>query len=397
MTDFIPYSRQQIDDDDIAAVVASLRSDYLTTGPRVDTYEEAFAATCGARYAVAVSSGTAGLHLACIAAGIGPGSECITTPITFVATTNAALYCGGTPVFADVCDDTVNLDPEMVRERLTPRSEALFPVHFAGHPCDMQALHEIAAARGLMMIEDACHALGATTPDGIVGDCRYSDMTVFSTHPVKAIATGEGGVITTNSPALNDRLRKLRTHGITRDPRQMANDLGGWYYEMQELGYNYRLSDIQCALGQNQLTKLGKFIARRREIAQRYRDALDGIPGILLPTERSGYGSAWHLFVIRFTAPIPDIRRAAFDLLRAAGLGVNVHYLPVYLQPYYCSQFGDRSGLCPNAERYYDQAISIPLHAGMSDADVERVIATVRSVATSLQASIITAVSRPAA
>jgi perosamine synthetase len=383
-SDFIPYSRQLIEDDDIAAVVAALRSDYLTTGPQVDAYEEAFAAACGARYAVAVASGTAGLHLACMAAGVGPGSECITTPITFVATANAAIYCGSTPVFADVCEDTINIDPSAVERRLSPRTEALLPVHFAGHACDMPALHRIAEAHGLMMIEDACHALGASTPEGPVGACLHSDMTVFSTHPVKAIATGEGGVVTTNRPALNDRLRLLRTHGITRAPHQMARDEGGWYYEMQELGFNYRISDIQCALGLSQLHKLERFIARRRQVAARYREELTSVPGLILPTERPGHASAWHLFAVRFTAPPQTARRNAYDRLRAAGLGVNVHYRPVYLQPYYQARYGDQSGACPIAERYYEQAVSIPLHAGMTDDQVERVIAAVRAVASEL-------------
>ncbi|HZO91663.1 MAG TPA: UDP-4-amino-4,6-dideoxy-N-acetyl-beta-L-altrosamine transaminase [Chthonomonadaceae bacterium] len=385
MNDFIHYGRQWIDEDDIEAVVEALRSDWLTTGPRVEAFEEAFAAAVGARYAVAVSSGTAALHLACLAAGIGPGSEAITSPITFVATANAPLYCGSQPVFADVCGDTVNLDPEQAQARLTFRTSALLPVHFGGHACDMPVLRAIADRHGLAVIEDACHALGAQTPEGIVGDCRYSDMTVFSMHPVKAIATGEGGMITTNRPALNDRLRLLRSHGITRAPERLTCEEGGWYYEMQALGYNYRLSDIQCALGHSQLKKLATFITRRREIAARYTAAFADLPDLRLPVERAGHRSAWHLYVVRFPGIQAGARRWVFDRLRAANLGVNVHYIPVYRQPYYRDNFPFPPGLCPNAERYYREAITLPLYPGMTDAQVEYVIATVRRVALELQ------------
>jgi perosamine synthetase len=384
MNDFIPYSRQWIDEDDVQAVVDALRSDWLTTGPRIGTFEEAFAASVGARYAVAVSSGTAALHLACLAAGVGPGSEAITSPITFVATANAPLYCGSQPVFADVCDDTINLDPEQAQARVNARTAALLPVHFAGHACDMPVLRSIADRHGLAVIEDACHALGAQTPEGTVGDCRYSDMTVFSTHAVKALATGEGGVITTNRAALNERLRLLRSHGVTRAPERLTCEEGGWYYEMQALGFNYRITDVQCALGLSQLRKLATFIMRRREIAARYNAAFADLPNIRLPWERDGHRSAWHLYVIRFPGVSAGTRRWLFDTLRAANLGVNVHYLPVYRQPYYRDNFGFSPGLCPNAERYYREAITLPLYPMMTDAQVETVIATVRRVALEL-------------
>jgi UDP-4-amino-4,6-dideoxy-N-acetyl-beta-L-altrosamine transaminase len=385
MNDPIPYSRQWIDEDDIQAVAEALRSDWLTTGPRIAAFEEAFAAVVGARYAVAVSSGTAALHLACLAAGVGPDSEAITSPITFIATANAPLYCGSHPIFADVCDDTINLDPEQAQARVNERTAALLPVHFAGHACDMPVLRAIADRHGLAVIEDACHALGAQTPEGIVGDCRYSDMTVFSTHAIKAVTTGEGGIITTNRAVLNDRLRLLRSHGVTRAPERLTCDEGDWYYEMQALGFNYRITDIQCALGHSQLTKLPTFIARRQEIATRYNTAFADLSNVRLPVERIGHRSAWHLYVLRFPGVSTGTRRWLFDTLRAAGLGVNVHYLPVYLQPYYRDNYGTMPGLCPNAERYYREALTLPLYPLMTDAQVERVIATVRSAALECQ------------
>lgn len=375
----IPYSRQWIDEEDVEAVVSALRSDFLTTGPQIEAYEEAFAATCGARYAVAVSSGTAALHLACLAAEIPPGSEVITSPITFVATANAPIYCGSAPVFADVCADTINIDPEQVQARITPRTRAILPVHFAGHACDMPVLRSIADRHGLMVIEDACHALGAETPDGgRAGDCRYSELTVFSTHPVKAIATGEGGVITTNSPDLNDRLRRLRAHGITRETGHMTRYDGPWFYQMLELGYNYRITDIQCALGRSQLRRLSTFLARRREIAARYTRAFADLSQLQLPAERPGHRSAWHLYVIRFREAGTMARRHLFERLRAVGLGVNVHYIPVYWHPFYQERFGYPVGTCPEAERYYREAVTLPLYPSMTDAQVDYVIQKVR-------------------
>lgn len=381
----IPYSRQWIDEDDIAAVVETLRSDWLTTGPQVEAFEAEFATACGAKYAVAVSSGTAALHLACLAAGVQSGDECITSPVTFVATANAALYCGATPVFADVCADTINLNPTLVDACRTERTKALLPVHYAGHSCDMPALHAIARRHGLTLIADACHALGALRPDGKVGDCRYSDMTVFSTHPLKAIATGEGGVITTDRTDLYEQLKRLRAHGITRDPARLSNaDEGAWYYEMQELGFNYRITDIQCALGRSQLKKLETFVARRREIAARYTAAFASLPGICVPQERPGYRSAWHLYPVRFPGISAPARHNLFDTLRRAGLGVQIHYLPVYLQPYYRERFGDRVGLCPVAEAWYRETLSLPLYPQMTDPQVETVIARIRHLARAL-------------
>lgn len=378
----IPYSRQIIEEDDIEAVAEALRADLLTTGPGVEAYEEAFAASVGARYAVAVSSGTAGLHLACLAANVEPGSDCVTSPLTFAATANAALYCGSSPRFADIRADTLCIDPERVQQLLTSHTAAILPVHFAGHPCDLPALRRLADKYHCAIIEDACHALGASTSDGTIGDCRYSDMAVFSTHPVKAIATGEGGVITTNRPQLYERLKMLRSHGITRDPARLTRAEGPWYYEMQMLGLNYRICDVQCALGRSQLKKLGRFVARRREISARYQTEMQSIPGLCLPTEAPGMKSAWHLFVVRCAA---GLRSLIFDRLRAEGLGVNVHYLPVYLHPYYQDSLGYSAGLCPIAERAYRESISLPLHAALTDEEVTIIIATVRQVLASVQ------------
>ncbi len=392
----IPYSRQSIDDDDIQAVADALRSDWLTTGPQVEAFEQAFAAKVGARHAVAVSSGTAGLHLACLAAGLSPGAECITSPITFAATANAALYCQARPVFADVCADTVNIDPIEIARKITPRTEAILPVHFAGHACDMPAIHALARTHNLTVIEDACHALGARYEDNAdtkgeintrwrtVGDCRYSDMTVFSTHAVKAIATGEGGIITTNSPTLNERLRLLRSHGITRDPDALLDNEGGWYYEMHDLGFNYRIADAACALGHSQLNKLDDFIAKRRAIAAQYDRAFANVPGLQTPAERAGHQSAYHLYPVRFAGATPALRRRAFEWLRNAGLGVNVHYIPVYRQPYYRDTLGYKPDQCPHAEAYYREAVSIPLYPAMTDAQITYVIDTVLRVATEL-------------
>ena len=393
----IPYSRQSLDDDDIQAVTDALRSDWLTTGPRVDAFEQAFADAVGARYAIAVSSGTAGLHLACLSADIAPGAECITSPITFAATANAALYCNARPVFADVCADTVNINPDEIARHVTPRTAAILPVHFGGHACDMPAIHALAQAHNLTVIEDACHALGARYPiendsgntikTGMVGDCRYSDMTVFSTHAVKAIATGEGGVVTTNSARLNARLRLLRSHGITRDPDDLLANEGGWYYEMRELGFNYRIGDAACALGHSQLNKLDQFITRRRAIAAEYDAAFANVPGLQTPATRPGHQSAYHLYPIRFMGATPSSRRRAFEWLRAAGLGVNVHYIPVYRQPYYQNTLGYAPNQCPNAEAYYGEAVSIPLYPAMTDAQVMFVIQAVQRVACELVTS----------
>jgi perosamine synthetase len=355
-----------------------LRSDWLTTGPKVHEFEEAFAAWVGARYAVSFSSGTAALHGAAFAVGIGAGHEAITSPLTFAATANCVLYQGARPVFADVSADTLNIDPEHIASLVNSRTKALIPVDYAGHPADLDAVHEIAERSGLAVIEDACHALGAEYRGGRLGS--ISHMTVFSFHPVKHLTTGEGGMVTTNDGAIADRLRKFRNHGISSDARDRQRQ-AQWYYEMVLLGFNYRLSDIACALGLSQLAKLETNLSRRREVAARYGTALSQLPGIVLPTARSEVRHAWHLYPIRLDLPkLAAGRDQIFRALRAENIGVNVHYIPVHLHPYYRERFGYRGGEFPVGEHAYDGLITVPLFHGMTDADVNDVIRATEKV-----------------
>lgn len=379
MTDaYIPYGRQSLSEDEIRAVVEVLRSDWLTQGPWIERFEQQLASTCGARHAIAVSSGTAALHLAALAAGIGPGSEAITSPITFLATANCLLYVGGRPVLADIDPRTLCLDPAAVAARITPSTRALLPVHFAGHPCAMAELRELADAHGLVVIEDASHALGARySVDGRwyrVGECAHSAMTIFSFHPVKVITTGEGGAITTNDDELARLLRELRSHGVTRDPARFEGEQGPWHYEMQALGFNYRLTDFQSVLGAHQLARLGTFVTRRRAIASRYHEAFSAEPELILPREDAAVESAYHLYPIQLRT---IDRRRAFDALRRRNLGVNVHYIPLHHHPYYARTLGWTRDGYPNAERYFARALTIPLFPAMSEAQVERVITAV--------------------
>lgn len=370
----IPYATQWIDDGDIEAVVSALRTTHLTQGPMVEQFESKVAAYCGSKYAVAMNSGTSALHAACHAAGIGANDEAITSPITFVASSNCVLYCGGRPVFADVQKDTINIDPEDIKRKITSKTKAIIPVHFAGHPCDMEKISSIAKEKGIKVIEDAAHALGSVYKGSKIGSCKYSDMTILSFHAVKHITTGEGGMVMTNDQELYKKLILFRTHGITRDAEIMTKSDGPWYYEMHELGFNYRITDFQCALGMSQMKKLDSFIRRRREIVQKYQKAFSGIPDLVLPIEREGFRSAWHIYVIR----VKEDRKAVFNSLREKGLGVNVHYYPVYLQPYY-QKLGYKAGTCPKAEEYYSRAITLPLYPKMTDKDVEYVIDAVKA------------------
>ena len=371
----LPYGRQSIEEDDIQAVVETLRSDWLTTGPKIPEFEEAFAAWMGARYAVSFSSGTAALHGAAFAAGIGTGDEAITTPLTFAATANCILYQNGTPIFADVAPDTLNLDPERVGAKITQRTKALLPVDYAGHPADLDAMLEVAEGHGLVVIEDACHALGAEYKGRRVGSIAH--MTVFSFHPVKHLTTGEGGMVTTDNAAYADALRKFRNHGISSGARD-RQQAGQWHYEMVLLGYNYRLTDIACALGLSQLKRLEENLTRRREIAARYTAAFQEMPGICAPVVREEALPAWHLYPIRLELDRLSAGRAEiFRALRAENIGVNVHYIPVHLHPYYRERFGYRGGEFPIAESAYESLISLPMFHGMSDADVEDVIRAV--------------------
>lgn len=374
----IPYGHQTIDEADIQAVERVLRSDYLTTGPAVGAFEEKVAGYAGAKYAAAVSNGTAALHTACLAAGIGPGDEVITSPITFAASANCVLYCGGRPVFADIDPATYNLSPEEIEKKITPRTKAVIPVHFAGRPCEMDAIGEIAKKHGLTVIEDGAHALGAAYHGRRIG--TFSDMTIFSFHPVKPITTGEGGMVVTDDEKLYQRLKLFRSHGITREEWEMegsAPEQGeGWYYQQVALGFNYRMTDLQAALGASQMDKLDGFLQKRREIAARYSRAFAEVPGIGIPEWPKEMESGWHLYVIR----IQEKERAeVYRRLQEAGIGANVHYIPVYRHPYY-QRHGYGEVCCPRAEELYRQIISLPIYPGLTGEEQQQVIDTVRYV-----------------
>src|ERR1700722_14500430 len=374
----LPYGRQTIDEDDIKAVVEVLRSDWLTTGPKVAGFEEAFAVRVGAAHAVSFTSGTAALHAAAFAAGLKSGDEAITTPMTFAATANCILYQNATPVFADVCADTLNLDPEQVERKIGPQTRSIFAVDYAGHPADLDAIIELASRKGLTVIEDACHALGAEYCGRRVGG--IADMTVFSFHPVKHITTGEGGMVTTNNPKFAETLRRFRNHGISSDARQRQS-AGQWHYEMVLLGFNYRLPDIACALGIEQLKKLDVNLTRRREIAARYTAAFRRMPGVIVAAVRPDVNPASHLYPIKMDLEMLRTGRAQiFRALRAENIDVNVHYIPVHLHPYYRERFGYKGGEFPIAECAYSRLISLPMFHGMSDRDTDDVIEAVRKV-----------------
>jgi perosamine synthetase len=374
----LPYGHQSIEESDIRAVVEVLRSDWLTTGPKVGEFEEAFAAKVGAAHAISFTSGTAALHAAAFAAGLKPGDEAITTPLTFAATANCVLYQGATPVFADVSHDTINLDPELAAEKISPRTRVLLPVDYAGHPAAMPQFADLARRHGLIVIEDACHALGAEYQGRRVGS--LADMTVFSFHPVKHVTTGEGGMVTTSSPQFAETLRRFRNHGISSDARQ-RHDAGQWHYEMVLLGFNYRLPDFACALGLEQLKRLDANLARRRKIAATYTAAFRDVPGVIPPAVREEVNPAWHLYPIRLDLPKLTADRAQiFRALRAENIGVNVHYIPVHLHPYYRERFGYRAGEFPAAEDAYARLISLPMFHSMTDGDVADVVEAVHKV-----------------
>ena len=368
----IQYGRQSIDEDDIQAVVDVLRGDFLTTGPSVSAFEKAVCDYTGAKYAVAIANGTAALHAACFAGGIGEGDEVITTPITFAASANCVLYCGGTPIFADIKPDTYNIDPADIRRKITDKTKAIIAVHFTGQPCEMDEIHAIAKEYGLVVIEDAAHALGADYSGIKIGG--LSDMTTFSFHPVKHITTGEGGMITTNSEELYERLLLFRSHGITRNENLMTHNEGGWYYEQLELGYNYRITDIQCALGISQMKKLNRFVERRRELVKRYNEAFAGIDEIICPMQQEGCHNSWHLYVIQ----VPN-RKELYDKLKEAGIYANVHYIPVYKHPYY-QKNGYEEVCCPNAENLYEHMLSLPLYPDLTEEEQDYVIQTVKKI-----------------
>lgn len=378
MARFLPYGRQWVDDDDIAAVTEVLRSTCLTTGPAVEGFESALAAGTGAGHAVAVNSGTSALHAMYFAAGLQPGDEIITSPLTFTATANAALYLGARVRFVDVEADTGNLDPELVEAAISPRTRLIVPVDYAGHPASYDRLHEVARRSGVTVVADAAHSLGAKYHGRSVG--TLATATEVSFHPVKPVTTAEGGAVLTDDAGLAARARVFRTHGITRHTSDLATQAeGAWWYEQHHLGFNYRLTDIQAALGTSQMKKLERFILRRRQIAAAYAAAFSDLAALTLPTVREGVEPGWHLYVVR-VGSAGERRRTFFDRLRELGLGVQVHYIPVYFHPYY-QDLGHERGGCPVAEDFYRRAISLPIYPQMTDADIDSSIERVRRAA----------------
>lgn len=375
----IGYGHQYIDDSDIQAVVDVLKSDFLTCGPKIDEAEAKLCEITGAKYAVLIANGTAALHAAAFAAGIGPGDEVITTPITFAASANCILYCGGTPVFADINPETYNMDPDRVEQCITDRTKAVVAVDFTGQAVEIQRIREICDKHGLVFIEDAAHSLGTKYSGKPVGS--LADMTEFSFHPVKTCTAGEGGAITTNDGELYKKLLLFRTHGITRVQDWMNKPSeGGWYYQQIDLGYNYRVTDMQAALLSSQLDKLDMFAARRKELVRRYDEAFSEKPEIIIQKEIPESDTVRHLYIIQLNLDLlTGGRREVYDALLAEGVGVNVHYIPVYSFPYY-QKLGYKTGSCPNAERLYERIISIPLFYSMTNEDQEKVIEAVKKV-----------------
>lgn len=374
----IHYGRQWIDEDDIQAVVDVLRSDFLTMGPAIGRFDDDLSSVCGVRHAVCISNGTAALHAAMVAADVGPGDEVVTSPITFAASANCALYVGARPVFADIDPVTYNIDPDDIERKITPRTKAIVPVHFTGQPYDMDRVNEIARAHRLTVIADGAHVIGAKYKGKPVA--QHADMTTLSFHPVKQVTTGEGGAIVTDNAEYCDRMKMFRGHGITRDPAKIQNSHGPWYYEQQSLGYNYRMTDIQATLGSSQLKKLPMFLAKRAEYAGRYTEAFSQLPGVITPWQHPDSESAWHLYILKLDAQRLDVGRLTiFQELWDIGIGVNVHYLPVYWHPYYQS-IGYEKGLCPQAENLYENILTLPLYPAMTDNEVQRVIDAVQTV-----------------
>lgn len=366
MNEFISYGKQSLDEDDIQAVIDTLRSPNLTQGPKIVEFEQAVADYVGVKYAVAFSNGTAALHGACYAAGIGEGDEVITSPITFAASANCVRYVGGTVVFADIDAQTYNIDPQQIRANITDKTKAIIPVDFTGQPVDIDEIMDIANEHNLTVIEDGAHSLGATYKDRKVGQTAH--MTMFSFHPVKPVTTAEGGIIVTNDEELYDKMRQFRSHGIAQVP--YSAEKGGWYYEMTELGYNYRMTDLQAALGVSQMKKLDSFIARRQQIAKYYDEAFRDVSQVITPTQLANTQSGWHLYMIQLGGVD---RKVVFDKMRAAKIGVHVHYIPVYWHPYY-EKLGYTRGLCPVAEAWYERALTLPIHPSLSEEHVAHII-----------------------
>lgn len=372
---FVPNGRHYIDQDDINAVVNALQQDYITTGPEVNIFEREYAEYVGAKYAVAVSSGTAALHVSCLTLGIGPGDEVITTPITFLSSANCVMYCGAKVVFADIDKDTYNISPIEIEKKITEKTKAIIPVHFAGQPCDMDKIHDIAEKYGLFVIEDAAHAIGADYKGRKIGS--LSDLTTFSFHPVKHMTTCEGGMITTNNKDFYEKLKLYRAYCMTKDNTLLdRKDEGPWYYEMHDLGYNYRLSDVMCALGRSQLKKVNMFIEKRKAIVSKYNEELKNVKEIILPKQMEGCNSSWHLYVIQVK---DGRRREIYTRMREKDINVDVHYFPVHKQPYY-QKNGYMEVCCQNAENLYDQILSLPIFYKMTDEQQDYVIGTLKQV-----------------
>lgn len=385
----IPYGRQDISETDIQAVIDVLRSDYLTQGPAVPAFERSVADYCGAQHGIAANSATSALHMACLALGAGRGDMVWTSPVTFVASSNCALYCGANVDFVDIDPRTYNLSTECLAEKLAQAEKSgrlpkiVIPVHLCGQPCDMAGIHALSRRYGFRIIEDASHAIGGKYCGEPIGNCRYSDITVFSFHPVKIITTGEGGIALTNDASLAKRMERLRSHGITRDPNEMTHTPDGpWHYQQIDLGYNYRMTDLQAALGLSQMRRLDEFVAKRHAIARRYDRLLANLP-VVTPWQHAESYSGSHLYVIRLMlGEISNTRREVFEALRAAGIGINLHYIPVYHQPYYAN-LGFRVGLCQEAERYYSEAISLPMYPALTEAQQDQVVAALREATSS--------------
>lgn len=386
MSNFIPYGRQNISQQDIDAVIHVLQSDWLTQGPAIEQFEQSVAEYCGVKYAVAVSSATAALHIACLSAGLGAGDTLWTSPNTFVASANCGLYCGAEVDFVDIDPHTYNLSVTALEQKLSKAEregklpKVVVPVHLAGQSCKMEKIAALSQKYGFTVLEDASHAIGSGYQGNPVGNCQFSDLTVFSFHPVKIITTGEGGMVVTNQAELYEKLIRLRTHGITRNPELMQGESHGlWYYQQLDLGFNYRMTDIQAALGASQMQRLDEFVSRRRVLADRYNQMLANLP-VTLPWQHPDTESSWHLYVIRLKLDkITKTHRQVFEELRQAGIGVNLHYIPVHTQPYY-QNLGFKFGDFPEAERYYSEAISLPLYYGLTNLNQDRVVEVLRKI-----------------
>jgi UDP-4-amino-4,6-dideoxy-N-acetyl-beta-L-altrosamine transaminase len=382
----IPYGKQNINEADIQAVVDVLRSDFITQGPAIERFEKALADYCGVQYAIAVNSATAALHIACLAAGLKPGDRLWTTPITFVASANCGLYCGADVDFVDINPQTYNMSVEALAQKLETADKEgklpriVIPVHLAGQSCEMAEIRALSKRYGFQVIEDASHAVGGRYRNHPVGGCEFSEMAVFSFHPVKIITTGEGGVVLTNREDLYQKLIRVRSHGITRDPKWMTKPSeGSWYYQQLELGFNYRMTDIQAALGHSQMSRLDAFVAKRHALVERYNQKLAALP-VTLPFQHPDSWSAYHLYIIRLqTGKLKQSHAEIFEGLRQAGIGVNLHYIPVHLQPYY-QQLGFRAGDFPEAEKYYREAISLPLYPDLTETQQDMVVSALEKL-----------------